>query len=246
MVRLQDLQTRPDLNGRVALVVGREKELAEQRTTPDLSRLSCCLVGEDGHVQGLRLAPHTVQVVHPPPSLHARAWIQLGGAYAHGDVPSEAMCAFEEAFELAARHVVVRAQRGEEGGESAADDLAAVRAEGCRALANMAFLCVHMSRQGVEWTSGGKRNTGKCFEWAMRTLFHDVLAEAKGTVTFGVGTLPTGGEEREKDKGEKDTEQRMPVLLVKEEREGENGEKIKEEGRYFFFDEERGVVREHR
>ena len=96
----------------------------------------------------------------PPAAEPARArLIQLGGAYAHRDVPSGPW-RFEEAFELAATSSSAR--RGEKGGEKGGedgeeeeesqqqlDDLAAVRAEGCRALANMAFLCVHMSRQGV-------------------------------------------------------------------------------------------------
>ena len=176
-----------------------------------------CVVGEDP-VVGINARPFHCHPVSVPLGARVRAWTELGVAYGNGDAVSNAMAAFEEAIVLSTRSL----EEGESGEQKA------VRREGCYALSNAAWMCLHMSRVGAEWKERKDGLTvGGLFQKAMQTLF---LAAVQGhsSVTYGAGRLP-GNEEEGKGGA---------VLLAKVSSEEGKGE------RFFFFDEDLCVVRE--
>lgn len=178
-----------------------------------------CVMGEEP-IQGLNAKPDNCTLLPPLPfPLQIRMWTGLGVAFGNGNHVTDAMSAFEEAISLSI-HAVQTCHDEKETALS--------RREGCSALANSAWLCLHMSKTGMEWKNRADNLTvADLFQTAMKNLFHEAI-QGEEKVTFGAGTLPP------REEGE---DENPNVVLLACLRGGE-------EERFVYYDEELCAVRE--
>lgn len=215
LVRLTGLMARADLNDMHALIV--------EETRQD-NRVSVCVLNTSPIV-GVNVKPENLKVQTTPRVARVRAWNDLGVAYATEKMYTRAREAFEEAVGVATQC-------------DADDELDAQRAEACRALSNIAWLCIHMNRTGVEWKKeeGEKRvTTSECLEWAMRNLFHEILTSAAGgRASMGAGRVPSLAPPRNEE----------PMLMVTITYPCKDDEEEEETQRNFYYDDARAAVLE--
>lgn len=165
LVRIVDLASRAELNGRHGLVVGAEES----------GRLPVCLLGTSPIV-GVNVRPQNVHVeTDVPANVRVQAWNDLGVAYSSEKMYIKSLEALEEGLRLSQTF------------DSATPG---VREETCRSLSNIAWLCLVMNKNGVDMR--GDTTVRQVMEWAMRQMFGDVISTLPkdANLLFGAGRVP--------------------------------------------------------
>lgn len=199
IVRVVELRERSDLNGSLGLVV------AEPTSE---GRVPVCILGSSPII-GINVRPANAEVLgEAPGNVKIQAWNDLGVAYCQQRMFAKSLDALEEAVRLAP------AYEGAPG----------VREESGRSLSNIAWLCLVMSQNSVDFRPDV--TVKQVMEWAMRQMFREVIESLPkdAKVLFGAGRIP-GKEERH-----------LIMTVVDQE---------DSEPRYFVVDEERHLVYEH-
>ena len=167
LVRVVDLVSRADLNGKHGLVVGPPVE--------ETGRIPVCILGTSPIV-GVNLKPANVHVeTDVPENVRVQAWNDLGVAYSEEKLFSQSLEALEEGLRLS---------------QSFDSSIPGVREETCRSLSNIAWLCLVMNRNGVDMK--GDMTVKQVMEWAMRQMFGDVISTLpkEANILFGAGKVP--------------------------------------------------------
>jgi hypothetical protein len=167
LIRVIDLVSREDLNGKHGLVVGPPVERTE--------RIPVCILGTCPIV-GVNLHPKNVHVeTDVPQNIRVQAWNDLGVAYSNEKMYSKSLEALEDGVRLA---------------QTFDSSIPGVREETCRSLSNIVWLCLVMNKNGVDLK--GKTTTSQVMEWAMRQIFAGVIDTLPKDcrVLFGAGKVP--------------------------------------------------------
>lgn len=171
LIRIEGLASRTELNGRQGLVVGDAEN----------DRWPVCILGTASPIVGVNVKEKNMSREDDAPgSIRVQAWNDLGVAYSTDKMYEKSLRALFDAMLEAQRH----------------EGVVGVREETCRSLSNIAWLCLVMNRNGVEYkddstipVGGGVRGI---MEWAMRAMFASVIADLQkdSNLLFGAGRLP--------------------------------------------------------
>ena len=167
LIRVIDLVSRTELNGKHGLVVGPPVE--------ETGRIPVCILGTSPIV-GVNLKPVNVHVeTDVPANVRVQAWNDLGVAYSEEKLYLRSFDALEEGLRLS---------------QTFDSNIPGVREETCRALSNIAWLCLVMNKNGVGMT--GDMTVRQVMEWAMRQMFGDVITTLPkdANILFGAGKVP--------------------------------------------------------
>lgn len=201
IVEIRGLTKDVCLNGKCGIIVAHEKN--------EDGRWSVYVV-DVRPPRGVNVRPENMNEVTKSDVDRVRMWNDVGVAYADSKCYASARGAFDSAVKYASSN-------------TACD---VVRMEGCRALSNMAWVCLTMNENGIEFDD--EQRTHVILNGTMRNLFNEVIRDSPddGVLSFGAGHVPSV---------------RKAVLVMTMTTTEEGGEKRQ---RHFFYDEERICVRE--
>tara|TARA_B110001450_G_scaffold126537_1_gene119148 strand:+ start:17745 stop:18509 length:765 start_codon:yes stop_codon:yes gene_type:complete len=170
IVTLHRLESRPDLNGKTALLTSKVLDSGRHEAFVLLTNAS------ESRPEGINVFEKNFTINTVERQGRASAWNELGCRFMHTGNYTNGLDAFECALEIASTNT------------------SECRIEGCDALCLMVWLGLRMNSEGIEFK--GERTAAQIVKFGLRNIFAEVL-ENKNVVTetakvdMGAGRIPS-------------------------------------------------------